>query len=602
MPGLAGCFSSAGRAPAFQPEAPSPLVHEPFDRRLAMAAPPYGWIEVIHNGTHPELAGVASGDGITAAYYGEFYDAGWAVASSGSEIAGSLISLYRKHGDRLPEQLDGSFVVCIFDGATALLFNDHCASRQAFYAVQDGTFYFAPELKGVVWHGAVDRTVDEEALVSFLANGAVSGRRTFYRSVRPLPPGSLVKAGNGDCVESQYFQYRPDGGDKDRGEEYYVEALSEALLGAVRRRMRHLATMAVPLSGGIDSRGILGCLHRLAGRGKLTTVSWGVNEDAPGSDARVARRVANFLGTEHHFLLRSSLDFEANFEELFYRLDGLTDDAWMHHSELRAVQAIRGRLGGTAIWRGEECFGHWPQPASDAAARINSGYHVLSDYPDVQRIFNAPARARFLKTAAADLRDLTGLCPVKRLTDRRDYYYYYERLFHYHTRGSYFKMTVLDIKSPWLDKGLIRLLETLPERYRTERMLYKKALGRLFPELMAIPPATATSIEDWPRLLQTDAKLQAYLRHHLVDSRNHLHDWLDDAAVRDLLAAAFAGSGPSRKAGLLGAAKNALRRSPLVFNVAKRLAGSGVMRFHPTPPAYTVMRLLSVKRWLDRFA
>jgi asparagine synthetase B (glutamine-hydrolysing) len=602
MPGLAGCFTSIGRAPVPEPDTPLPLVHEPFYQRTAIAAQPHGWMEVVHNATHPELAGAASHDGITAAYYGEFYNPELAAASGGARTAEILIALYRKHGERLPEHLDGSFVACIFDGATALLFNDHCASRQTFYSFQNGTLYFAPELKGVVHHREVDRSIDEGAFVSFFVNGALSGGRSFYRSVFSLRPGSLVKIRNGDCTESEYFQYRPDGRGRDLGEEHYVEALSEALREAVRRRTRHLGTTAVPLSGGIDSRGILGCVHLLAGGRKLTTVSWGKDEDTAGSDAFVARRVAEFLGTEHHFLPRTSVDFEANFEELFYRLDGLTDDAWMHHSELRAVRNIRCQLGMAGIWRGEECFGHWPEPVSEAAARINSGYHVFPDHPEWQRIFNAPARARFLKAAKADLRDFIDRCPVQDLTDRRDYWYYYERLFHYHTRGSYFKMTVLEVESPWLDKRLLRLLESLPVRYRVERMLYKKALGRLFPDLMAMPPATATSLEDWPEVVRNDPKIQAYLRHHLVDSRNRLHEWLDADAVRGLLAEAFTAPGRSRKTGILGTAKNTLRRtSPALFNLTKSLAGSRVMRFYPTPAAYIAMRLLCAKRWFDRF-
>lgn len=522
---------------------------------------------------------------------------------SGSDaIAERLVSLYRKHGDALPGYLDGSFIVAIFDGDAVLLFNDHSASRQAFYSFRSGCLYFAPEIKGLLRYSAIDRSVNEEAFLSFFVNGALSSGQSFYRQIRPLQPGSMVKVQNGECVESRYFHYRPNGCGKDLGEGHYEEALSEAMLGAVRRRMRRLDTMVVPLSGGIDSRGILGCIHRLAGGSRLKTVSWGFDETTTGCDARVARKVADLLGTEHHFIQRKSAGFESSFEELFYRLDGLTDDAWMHHSELGAVATIRCGLHASAIWRGEECFGHWPRPVSEFAARMNSGYHALTDHPELQRLFTAPVRSRFASLAEQDLRRLADECPVSDLTDRRDYWYYYERLFHYHTRGSYFKMTAVEVKSPWLDKSLLRLLESLPVPYRTERMLYKKALARLFPELMAIPPATATSIENWPQLVRTDPGIQAYLRHHLLESRNPLDDWLDGGAVRALLAAAFQPSAPAPKTGL-AAAKNTLRRvSPALFNLTKLLAGSRAARLYPIPPAYLAMRLLCAKRWFDRFA
>jgi hypothetical protein len=140
-------------------------------------------------------------------------------------------------------------------------------------------------------------------------------------------------------------------------------------------------------------------------------------------------------------------------------------------------------------------------------------------------------------------------------------------------------------------------------RYRTERLLYKKALAKLFPELMAVPPAIVTSIENWPEVVRTDVEIQRGLRHHLLESRNALHEWMDADAVRRLLEEACHAPAARRKAGTLGTARNLLRRtSPALFRAVKNMAGSRVTRLYPTPPAYLAMRLLSLKRWFDRFA
>ncbi|MFW6002710.1 MAG: asparagine synthase-related protein [archaeon] len=69
------------------------------------------------------------------------------------------------------------------------------------------------------------------------------------------------------------------------------------LLKSVEKRYNS-NSFVVPISGGYDSRGILGCLREMTDK-PIKTVSWGVNESDINSEAYIGRKIARFMNTEH---------------------------------------------------------------------------------------------------------------------------------------------------------------------------------------------------------------------------------------------------------------------------------------------------------------
>ncbi len=582
MPGIAGCI------PLTTEPLPSetlsrltrPLMHEPCYSVERIPCPAESVAAIINPGIDDLLCGVAqdAATGVSVGFYGEFYDPPCQAATRGDQVAGILLRKYLERDEEISRSLDGSYVVFITDPRRNrfLLCNDHYASRPVFYGVQEGRFCFSPEAKGVARMPGFDAGVDEDALVTFLICGMTLGEQTFFRNVKWLPPGMVLTIEDGRVTRSESSRYVPCGDSVDRGDDYYMEGLSALLMKAVGKHLRNLDKTFVPLSGGVDSRIIAGCIHRLTGE-KMHTISWGLSEDLPDSDPARALEVARFLGADHHFVRREPANLEREMGEMIYRIDGLNTDPALHSNELSILRRMREELGGLYVLRGEEIFGTRPEALSDPEVLVAAGVARLEDNLGVERLLDPAKLPEFRDRSAQLIQGLLDACPCVNFTDRRDYFIFNVLQFHYHTRSAYFKRTVVDVRSPWMDREVMEFMATAPIRYRFNKYLYKKTVSAMFPELMAIPIAKRSNLENWPEMMQTNAALQQLLRTHLVDKRNSFHEILNSEGVRALYEQAIRPGGvrSSFKQRTLTAAKNFVRtRAPQLYRGIKpALAG-----------------------------
>ncbi len=609
MPGIAGYIP-------LTPDLPQPpnvlsrltrsLLHEPYYSVQLIPCPEESVAVIVNPAIDGMICGASQDSkmGVSLGFYGEFYDHPFQAAASGDDVAGILLRKYLELDDKFPQSLDGSYVIFVADGRRKkyLLFNDYDASRPVFYGMQGGMFYFSPEAKGVARMPGFDASVDEDALVAFLVCGNPVAEQTFYKNVKPLPPGTVLTIENGQLTRSVSSLYAPCVDTTDRGEEYYMEGLAALLMKSVGKRLRNPDKVVVPLSGGIDSRLIAGCVNRILGD-NLHTVSWGTNESRPDSDTVIARQVAKFLGSDHHFARREFEHLQRDIGEMIYRIDGLNTDPASHSNELCIMRRIREEFGGRYVLRGEECFGHASEPTCDEEALNQWGIGRLVDYPKVERILNPLKLSGYRDHSQQIIQGLIDSCPSVSFTDRRDQFYFAIRLFHYHTRSAYCKRTVVDVRNPWLDRELLEFLQTLPIRYRLDRYLYRKTAARMFPELMAIPAATRNSLENWPEIIQKDQLFQKFLKTHLIDQRNSFHEILNPDTVRTLYERAIQAGGErsSFKQRAVQASKGFLRtRTPQLFRVLKPALMTRI-RTKDMPGVGLLLRMQCLKIWFDQF-
>ena len=609
MPGIAGYVPLTHGLPQLPDvvfQLTRSLMHEPIYSTQPIPCPKESVAVIVNPGIDAMICGAAQDVGVGASlgFYGEFYDPECQAAPNGHDVAEILLRRYLELDDEFPRSLDGSYVIFIADERRNKyqLFNDHYASRPVFYGTQGGRFYFSPEAKGVTRMPGFDAGIDEDALVAFLINGNPLGERTFYKNVKPLPPGTVLTIENGQLARTESSRYAPCGDTIDRGEDYYVEGLSALLLKAVGKQLRNPDKVFVPLSGGIDSRLIAGCVNRIVGE-KLHTVSWGVDESLAESDTVIARQVASFLRSDHHFARRESEHLQRDMGEMLYRIDGLNDDPAFHSNELCIMRRIREEFGGLYVLRGEECFGHTPDPTCDLEALGQWGIARLQDHQRAERLLNQSRLPDFRDHSGGIVQGILDSCPSVNFTDRRDYFYFAARLFQYHSRSAYCKRTVVDVRNPWLDKELLEFLQSLPVRYRLDRYLYKKVGSALFPELMAIPIAKRSSLENWAEIIQKDSSIQQCLRTHLIEKRNSFHEILNPDGVRALCEEAIQPGGvrSTFKQRTIQAGKNFLRtQAPRLY---RRLKPSLMGKTQPTQIRGEVLllRMLLLKIWFDQF-
>ena len=233
-------------------------------RRLAIVDPAGGAQPFEHDGT----AWIANGEIFNHESLRSRY--GSAATSSDCGVIGPA---WQRAGDRLPSLLDGQFAFVSADREGRwMAARDHAGISPLYIGRHhDGTVWFASEMKALV------DDCGEVALV---------------------PPGhAWVSDERGTaCIR----WYTPSWETSVPGTPADLDLLRHTLIEAVHKRMMSDVPWGVLLSGGADSSLVAAIATRLArAAGQPAPKSFSIGlRGAP--DLVAARRVADFLGTDHH--------------------------------------------------------------------------------------------------------------------------------------------------------------------------------------------------------------------------------------------------------------------------------------------------------------
>jgi asparagine synthase (glutamine-hydrolysing) len=224
----------------------------------------------------------------------------------------TVLRLYEELGHRTPERLRGMFAFAVWDARRRELFlcRDRFGVKPLYYVhAEDGTLYFASEIKALLEAGAVRPTLNVGALPDFLANHAPSGDETLFAGVRRLPPGHTLTWRDGRVELREYWDlhFAPGAQADPRSDEALVAEYAERFREAVRLRLMADVPLGMFLSGGIDSAAITAAMSRLVD-GPIRTFSVAFAE-REANELQYARLVADRYRTDHHEIIVSPAQF-----------------------------------------------------------------------------------------------------------------------------------------------------------------------------------------------------------------------------------------------------------------------------------------------------
>lgn len=271
--------------------------------------------------------------------------------------------------ERGAESLDGfrgMFAFALWDSAsqTLTLVRDRLGVKPLYYADLGGTLIFGSEIKALLAHPKLSRSIDPEALATYLALGFQPGERSMLSAVRQVPPGSLLTVTAGGepqlrrwwdfsgveaAAASQSSDQRTAADDAER-----LERLEAHLTETVRLRMVSDVPVGAFLSGGIDSSLIVALMARQSSEPVRT---FSIGFDFASFDERpYARMVAEHVGARHEEFV-----VDANLAELLPRLVWHYDDPFADPSMIPtfrvaeiAARHVTVALSGDG---GDESFG-----------------------------------------------------------------------------------------------------------------------------------------------------------------------------------------------------------------------------------------------------
>jgi asparagine synthase (glutamine-hydrolysing) len=137
-------------------------------------------------------------------------------------------------GEDCPDHLNGMFAFAVWDRRRETLFlaRDRMGEKPLYWTVADGWLVFGSELRAVLAHPAVARTLDVEGLARYLAYDFVPDPHSIVRGVSKLPPGSTLTASDDKHVVRRYWDLpsRPDSsGDEATWKREIVRRLDDAV-------------------------------------------------------------------------------------------------------------------------------------------------------------------------------------------------------------------------------------------------------------------------------------------------------------------------------------------------------------------------------------
>jgi hypothetical protein len=426
--------------------------------------------------------------------------------------ASQILEDYRTGGfQALREAYDGSFVIVVVDHGNQRLHvaTDRVGTQPVYYREAKGVFVFGPEVKALMTAVDTDAKMSEAGLINLLITGYNLGDRTLFADVSALEPGSLLTY---DLVKrttsrERYWKivYEPSATLGRRG------PATEALFESTRRAHELCLSdgsddFDLFLSGGLDSRGILGVLDQM-GAMPQRALGWGMRDDIPRSDAWIAKRLAGEFQLDFCFLPYNTDQLAEIAEEWVYVSELVNDNIGRYGEGMGAVRKFYS-TGADFTFIGDEAWGWRGYAGNEIEARA----HVLAPSlpSQIRSILRSDQVDRFESLYNESIGGIMQPCENTDPTDRKDFLYLHGRVARFIFSLGYYREISSEMRRPFLSNGVLEVVRQLPREYRVHKNLFVAMLKKFLPRTMKHPEMDVPSLPDWSYDLRYKEPLRNY--------------------------------------------------------------------------------------------
>ncbi|HMG83779.1 MAG TPA: asparagine synthase (glutamine-hydrolyzing) [Ferruginibacter sp.] len=237
-----------------------------------------------------------------------------------------ILELFIQQGHSCFAKMNGMFAFAIYDTKEKILTlaRDHVGIKPLFYYQDENNFIFASELKVIKFLLAEKATVNAKAVPYFLHLGFIPEPLTIYTNTYKFRSAhSLQINAQATSFSDLSLQIKPfwklensiNSSPSTIGTEVLAKKnLKSLLIDSVEKQLISDVPIGTFLSGGIDSS----LVTAIAAKGldtKIKTFSIAI-DSGKFDESEYAKKVANYLGTEHH-------EFQVKEKEVIELIDKL---------------------------------------------------------------------------------------------------------------------------------------------------------------------------------------------------------------------------------------------------------------------------------------
>jgi hypothetical protein len=185
--------------------------------------------------------------------------------SSDKNFEQEILKEYLLYGLNGLKGCKGKYSIVIIDkrycNCRVYLVTDRCGFFPFYYHSDIDGISFATQAESIGVSGIYKPRLNVDAITQVLSMGVVYNRKSFYDDIQGIPSGNLITYQNGECLATQFMEPMPWPEKPLNNYLDCVDSFAEAIKNSTRRIGTYCkGSLILKLSGGCDSRVLLGCL------------------------------------------------------------------------------------------------------------------------------------------------------------------------------------------------------------------------------------------------------------------------------------------------------------------------------------------------------
>jgi len=403
------------------------------------------------------------------------------------------------HRPGAPEPVGTYAIFRAHDGGCECL-TDMMGTRTVWYVARDDLFAAATSQR-LLAMVLGDVEPNEPVISWMIATGSLGHGNGWDRRVKPLPAAHRLRFDAADWSVTLSPSATPAAPAEEDARS--TEAFHDLLTTTVAAYELDPRRWVLPLSGGVDSRGLL---FGFASTQGLRTVTWGESHlrHQKGTDGQIAAEVARRVGVANEFLEIAATSEPA--ETVLDRFARCSEGTADH---------IAGYVDGFAVWktlfenqiggviRGDEAFGWVDDLASEERPRRSVGLHLPADYQNLGEI-----RTQIPPIEPPQIFERRS---GETLPAFRDRLYREFRVPVILSALNKMKTPFVEVFNPWLSQPIMAFVPAMPDALRTDKKAFRDFVARDCADIPFAYSAAMNASEDFLVTGETADFMRTYL-------------------------------------------------------------------------------------------
>lgn len=514
--------------------------------------------------------------------------------STHNKTLDTILEDYFKYGASSIAKLKGSFALCFIDTSqkSVAFFSDKRNSRSYFLSTTDQETQIATRVdflaRTTLKHGKLE--INKQAVIQYLIRGAFHSSHTLFNSINKINAATGLTISEGTITQQTYWslQYKKHTTVSKYTEPDLIEEGHQLIKNALEQCIQQFSDPILFLSGGVDSRVILGLLGDLDYIKKTAAITWGIHPIQDGDDLDTATTLANKTGINQQIYHFETSNVQ---NHIHHAISGV--DCRVDILDSPALSPLWESLGNNydCFINGDECFGWHDKVQNTDSALTIVGYWGLEKAARIADWIHPEERSNIKESLTQTLNDMVSRTHTNDANDQKDAIYYHERVGNILNGQLVSKLPYMHPVQPLLDEDVVEFVSRIPQEYRHDKYLLRLILQHKYPKLAQLPYASCKALPTTTHLQKVTHEnqvLQSFLQKELFENINSLlTSLIDFDKVKTVYNAFFYGSPlPPINQGLL-------------YNIP------GLWRFLPAqenrvPPITGLFRVLALNIYLNK--